>query len=32
MFGIGPAYLFLLRHRLPVGLMRAGWRPGSAPC
>jgi len=28
MFGIGPAYLFLLQHRLPVGLMRgAGWRP-----
>jgi omega-6 fatty acid desaturase (delta-12 desaturase) len=22
MFGIGPAYLFLLQHRLPVGLMR----------
>jgi omega-6 fatty acid desaturase (delta-12 desaturase) len=27
MFGIGPAYLFVLRNRLPVGLMRAGWRP-----
>mgnify|MGYP000406759318 CR=1 FL=1 len=27
MFGVGPAYLFLLRHRLPIGLMRAGWRP-----
>jgi omega-6 fatty acid desaturase (delta-12 desaturase) len=27
MFGIGPAYLFLLRHRLPLGLMNAGWRP-----
>ena len=26
MFGIGPAYLFLLQHRLPVGLMRGGWR------
>lgn len=27
MFGLGPAYLFFLQHRLPVGLMRAGWRP-----
>ncbi len=27
MFGVGPAYLFVLRHRLPVGLMRAGWQP-----
>jgi omega-6 fatty acid desaturase (delta-12 desaturase) len=27
MFGIGPAYLFILQHRLPVGLMRAGWQP-----
>jgi fatty acid desaturase/two-component sensor histidine kinase len=27
MFGIGPAYLFLLRHRLPVGLFRGGWWP-----
>jgi len=27
MFGIGPAYLFFLQHRLPVGLMRKGWRP-----
>lgn len=24
LFGIGPAYLFLLRHRLPIGLMKAG--------
>jgi omega-6 fatty acid desaturase (delta-12 desaturase) len=27
MFGFGPAYLFLVRHRLPVGLMRSGWEP-----
>lgn len=27
MFGVGPAYLFLLRHRLPIGLMHKGWRP-----
>lgn len=27
MFGLGPAYLFVLRHRLPFGLMRGGWEP-----
>ncbi|MGA2045826.1 MAG: fatty acid desaturase [Roseiarcus sp.] len=28
MFGVGPAYLFLLAHRAPFGLMRgAGWTP-----
>lgn len=26
LFGFGPIYLFLLRHRLPVGLMREGSR------
>jgi omega-6 fatty acid desaturase (delta-12 desaturase) len=27
MFGIGPAFLFLLQHRLPFGLLRGGWGP-----
>jgi len=27
MFGIGPAYLFVFQHRLPVGLMRGGFAP-----
>jgi fatty acid desaturase len=27
MFGIGPAYVFILRHRLPMGLLDRGWRP-----
>jgi omega-6 fatty acid desaturase (delta-12 desaturase) len=27
LFGLGPAFVFLLHHRLPVGLMRAGWKP-----
>jgi omega-6 fatty acid desaturase (delta-12 desaturase) len=26
-FGLGPAYLFLLRHRIPAGQARDGWRP-----
>ena len=30
MFGLGPTYLFLLRHRLPVGLMRNGWEPWAS--
>jgi len=27
LFGLGPAYMFLLQNRLPIGLMRRGWRP-----
>jgi len=26
MFGVGPAYLFLLRHRIPSGSLAAGWQ------
>ena len=31
LFGIGPAYLFLLQNRLPTGLMTEGWRPWVSP-
>lgn len=27
LFGLGPAYQFLIRHRLPFGPTRNGWRP-----
>ena len=27
MFGLGPAYLFILQNRLPIGLWRGGWQP-----
>ncbi len=27
MFGLGPAFVFLLQHRAPVGMMREGWKP-----
>jgi omega-6 fatty acid desaturase (delta-12 desaturase) len=27
LFGIGPAYLFILQQRLPVGMFRGGWQP-----
>jgi acyl-lipid omega-6 desaturase (Delta-12 desaturase) len=26
-FGLAPAFLFLLQYRLPIGLVRAGWQP-----
>jgi acyl-lipid omega-6 desaturase (Delta-12 desaturase) len=26
MFGVGPAYLFIVRHRLPTGILRFGWK------
>ena len=29
-FGIGPAYLFFLQHRLPFHQMRIGWRPWAS--
>jgi len=28
MFGLGPAFVFLIQPRVPVGMMRDGWRPG----
>ncbi len=30
MFAIGPSYLFFLRQRLPIGMMRSGWRPWAS--
>jgi acyl-lipid omega-6 desaturase (Delta-12 desaturase) len=27
MFGLGPAFVFLVQNRLPVGMMGRGWRP-----
>ena len=26
LFGLGPSYLFILQNRLPIGLMKAGWK------
>lgn len=31
MFGIGPAYLFLVEHRLPIGGMHSGWGTWLSP-
>jgi omega-6 fatty acid desaturase (delta-12 desaturase) len=30
MFGLGPAWLFICQHRLPIGLMRAGVQPWAS--
>lgn len=30
LFGFAPAFLFLLQFRLPLGLMRKGWRPWAS--
>lgn len=30
MFGIGPTYLFLFDHRLPLSMMRRGWQPWAS--
>ena len=30
LFGLGPAYLFLLRNRFPTGLRRGDWRPWAS--
>ena len=30
MFGVGPAYLFIFQHRLPLGLMHKGWLPWAS--
>jgi omega-6 fatty acid desaturase (delta-12 desaturase) len=30
MFGVGPAYLFLLQHRFPLGAMRRGMMPWAS--
>jgi acyl-lipid omega-6 desaturase (Delta-12 desaturase) len=30
MFGIGPAFLFVLQSRLPAGFMRDGWQPWAS--
>jgi omega-6 fatty acid desaturase (delta-12 desaturase) len=27
MFGIGPAFVFILQNRIPAGFLRGGWRP-----
>jgi omega-6 fatty acid desaturase (delta-12 desaturase) len=29
-FGFGPSFVFFIQHRVPVDLMRAGWRPWAS--
>ena len=29
-FAVGPSFVFLFQHRVPVDLMRAGWRPWAS--
>lgn len=30
LFGLGPAFVFFIQQRIPVGLMKAGWRPWAS--
>jgi omega-6 fatty acid desaturase (delta-12 desaturase) len=30
MFGLGPAYVFMISQRVPLGMMREGWRPWAS--
>ncbi len=30
MFVLGPTFVFLIQHRVPVGMMRAGWKPWAS--
>ncbi|HEX5376965.1 MAG TPA: fatty acid desaturase [Phenylobacterium sp.] len=30
MFGLGPAFMFFIQQRIPVGLMKEGWRPWAS--
>jgi omega-6 fatty acid desaturase (delta-12 desaturase) len=30
LFGLGPAFVFFFMQRLPVGMMRGGWRPWAS--
>ena len=29
-FGLGPAYVFVISQRLPIGMMREGWKPWAS--